>query len=99
MKLLFEWDAKKAETNFKKHKVRFEEAKTVFNDPFLITYRDEEHSQTEERFISIGMSATNDILLVVHLEQEMTDEIIIIRIISCRKAKASERRIYEKGEK
>ena len=99
MKLLFEWDAKKAENNFKKHKVRFEEAKTVFNDPILITYRDDEHSQTEERFISLGMSVTNKILLVVHLEQEMTDEIIIIRIISCRKAKASERRIYEKGEK
>ena len=99
MKLLFEWDAKKAETNFKKHKVRFEEAKTVFNDPFLITYRDEEHSQSEERFISIGMSATNRILLVVHLEQELTDDLIIVRIISCRKAKASERRIYEKLEK
>ena len=99
MKLLFEWDAKKAENNFKKHKVRFEEAKTVFNDPFLITYRDDEHSLTEERFISLGMSVTNKILLVVHLEQEMTDEIIIIRIISCSKAKALERGIYEKGEK
>ena len=99
MKLLFEWDAKKAENNFKKHKVRFEEAKTVFNDPFLISYRDEEHSQTEERYISVGTSATNKILLVVHLEQEMTGEIIIIRIISCRKAKASERKIHEKGEK
>jgi uncharacterized DUF497 family protein len=45
------------------------------------------------------MSAANKILLVVHLEQEMTDEFIIIRIISCRKAKALERRVYEKGEK
>ncbi len=99
MKLLFEWDAKKAQDNFKKHKVRFEEAKTVFNDPFLLTYSDEDHSQKEERFISIGMSTANKILLVVYLEQEMTDELIIIRLISCRKAKASERRIYEKGEK
>jgi len=99
MKLLFEWDAKKAHSNFKKHKVRFEEAKTVFNDPFLITYRDDEHSQTEERFISIGLSATQRILLVVHLEQELTGELLIVRIISCRKAKASERKIYEKVQK
>ena len=99
MKLLFEWDAQKAQYNFRKHKVRFEEAKTVFNDPFLITYRDDEHSQTEERFISIGMSTTAKILLVVHLEQELTDQLIVIRIISCRKAKASERRNYEKAGK
>jgi uncharacterized DUF497 family protein len=99
VKLLFEWDAIKAEANFKKHKVSFEEAKTVFNDPFLITYPDEEHSQAEDRFISIGVSATNKIVLVVHLEREVTEELTIIRIISCRKARVSERRVYEEGEK
>ena len=98
MEIIIEWDAIKARANLKKHKVSFEEAKTVFNDPLLITFPDEEHSETEERFISIGMSVTSRILLVVHTEREVTEEIIMIRIISCRKATALERRIYEEGE-
>lgn len=97
MRIIFEWDAQKAGTNFKKHKVSFEEAKTVFNDPRLITFFDEEHSETEERFVSIGMSATLGILLVVHTEHEEEEGIVVVRIISCRKATASERRTYEKG--
>lgn len=68
------------------------------NDPLLITFPDEEHSTSEERYISIGTSATNKILLVIHTEREATEETMIIRIISCRKATASERRTYEEGE-
>lgn len=98
MELVFEWDTQKAEANLKKHKVSFEEAKTIFNDPLLITFPDEEHSEAEERFISIGMSVTNRILLAVHTEREATEDLLIIRIISCRKATASERRVYEEGE-
>ena len=98
MELLFDWDADKAEANLKKHEVSFQEAKTVFNDPLLITFPDEEHLETEERLISIGMSATNRVLLVVHTEREVAEELIVIRIISCRKATASERRVYEEGE-
>ncbi len=98
MELSFEWDANKAKANLKKHEVSFQEAKTVFNDPLLITFPDEEHLETEERFISIGMSATNRILLVVHTEREVAEELIMIRIISCRKATASERRVYEESE-
>ena len=56
MKLIFEWDARKAWANLKKHRVSLEEAKTVFNDPWLLTYPDELHSETEERYISIGYS-------------------------------------------
>ncbi len=48
MELVFEWDAKKAKANLKKHKVSFEEAKAIFNDPLLITFPDEEHSEDEE---------------------------------------------------
>jgi len=98
MELVFEWDTKKAKANLRKHKVSFEEAKTIFNDPRLITFSDEEHSEAEERFISIGMSATNRVLLAVHTEREETEDLLIIRIISCRIATASERRVYEKGE-
>jgi uncharacterized protein len=93
--LIFEWNRNKAKKNIAKHKVSFEEAKTVFNDPFLLTFPDEYHSENEERLTSIGISSHNRILLVVHTEQIRTGE-IIIRIISCRKATTAERRIYEK---
>lgn len=98
MGLLFEWDENKARENLKKHKVSFEEAKTVFNDRFLFTFADEEHSENEQRYINIGTSAASKVLLVIHTEGEVTEETLIIRIISCRKATASERRTYEQGE-
>lgn len=94
MELIFEWDASKAQTNLKKHRVSFEEAKTVFNDPLLLTYPDEIHSKTEERLISIGYSSQRRLLLVVHTERDEENE-LLIRIISCRRATASERRTYE----
>jgi len=95
MELIFEWDARKARTNLKKHKVSFEEAQTIFIDPLLVTFPDELHSQAEERFVSIGISVQERVLLVVHTEREEFDERIIIRIISCRKATLSERKSYE----
>jgi uncharacterized DUF497 family protein len=98
MELIFEWDAYKASTNLRKHKVRFEEAKTLFNDPFLITFPDEFHSDGEERFISIGYSVRDRILLVVHTERKENDISLIIRIINCRKATVLERRTYEETE-
>ena len=52
MKLAFEWDEVKAKSNLKKHKVSFEEGKTIFNDPFLFTFPDNVHSTNEERFIN-----------------------------------------------
>ena len=94
MKLLFEWDEHKALANMRKHDVEFSEAKTVFNDPLLLSYRDDEHSSSEERFISIGFSAGNRLLLVVHTEQIKENDMLVIRIISCRKATASERNYY-----
>jgi uncharacterized DUF497 family protein len=92
--LIFEWDRTKAKKNLNKHKVSFEEAKTVFNDSFLITFPDEYHSDTEERWISIGTSMNNKVLTVVHTETMIMDKIITI-IISSRKASKLERKIYE----
>lgn len=95
MELIFYWDEDKARQNREKHKVGFEEAKTVFNDSFLITFPDEPHSNYEERFISIGTSVNNRALLVVHTERAHGHSAIVIRIISARKATASERKAYE----
>jgi len=93
-KLIFEWDRNKAKKNIRKHKVSFEEAKTVFNDPFLVTFPDEYHSENEERWISIGMSLNSRILTVVHTEINENDT-IVIGLINSRKALKSERKIYE----
>jgi len=90
--LLFEWDEVKARQNLKRHKVSFDEGKTIFNDPFLFTYPDIDSSEAEERYINIGLSVKNRVLVLIHTERQSK-----IRIISCRKATARERRHYEEG--
>lgn len=92
MKLTFEWHAAKAKANIKKHNVSFDEAKTIFGDPFLLTFPDEEHSESEVRFINIGRTPKGKVLVVIHTEREGS-----IRIISSRTATASERNSYEEG--
>ncbi len=92
MELTFEWDEGKAKENLKKHKVSFEEGKTVYNDPFLWTFPDPDHSEVEQRYINIGYSSKERILVVTHTEREAN-----FRIISCRKATASEGRAYEES--
>jgi uncharacterized DUF497 family protein len=74
MELVFEWNSSKARMNLQKHKVTFEEARTLFNDPLLLTYPDESHSETEERYISIGNSVRNRVLVVVHTEREEAED-------------------------
>lgn len=90
MDLNFEWDEEKARENYRKHKVRFEEGMTVFSDPLAITIDDPEHSGDEQRYIDIGASAKRRVLVVSYTERGSR-----IRIISCRKATAVERRQYE----
>ena len=86
----FEWDDDKAKSNLKKHGVSFEEAATIFNDPKIATISDPDHSEQEERFVSLGMSFIQRLLSVIHTERaERT------RLISARKATRSERKTYE----
>jgi uncharacterized protein len=95
MKTVFEWDEIKAHINLEKHRISFDEASTIFADPLLITFVDDFHSDKEERFISIGRSEKDRVLLAVHTELEKKNETIVIRIISCRKATQTERKRYE----
>ncbi len=97
MKLLFEWNADRAASNLKKHKVSFDEAKTVFSDPLLATFPDSEHSAYEQRLMSIGVSAKGRVLLAVHTETTTATH-IVVRLISCRRATAAERKVYEEAE-
>ena len=99
MKQVYEWDKKKARINLAKHKVSFEEGETIFDDPFLVTYFDELHSDKEEHLISIGISKKERLLLVVHVEKIATKDFVLVRIVSCRKAASSERRLYEENKK
>jgi hypothetical protein len=86
----FEWDRKKAATNFKKHKVAFDEAATIFYDPLSATFNDPDHSMGEERFITIGYSSSNRLLVVTYTERGAA-----VRIINARMATAKEKRRHE----
>jgi uncharacterized DUF497 family protein len=86
----FEWDENKAETNLAKHKVAFDEAATVFGDPLSVTFPDPDHSIDEDRYITIGTSDRDRVLIVSHTDREDR-----IRIISARKATRRERKAYE----
>lgn len=88
----FEWDEEKSKSNFRKHKVSFEEARAVFYDPLSITIADPKHSIDEQRYVDIGRSSKGRILVVVYTERGAN-----IRIISCREATKLERRVYEEG--
>jgi uncharacterized DUF497 family protein len=90
--LTFEWDANKAGSNLAKHRVSFEEAATVFGDPLSMTIFDPAHSQTEDRFIILGRSHLDKLLVVVHTERGDN-----IRIISARRASRRERKQYEEA--
>jgi uncharacterized DUF497 family protein len=89
----FEWDSDKAETNLLKHGVSFGEAATVFADPLAVDRPDPDHSQGEERFICIGRSYVDRLLVVAYAERGDR-----IRIISARVAEPRERRDYEQTE-
>ncbi len=84
----YEWDPNKAKSNYKKHGVRFADAVGVFEDENAMTIQDEH--EREDRFITIGMDFLSRVLVVVYTFRD-----IVIRIISARKATASERRMYE----
>ncbi len=87
-----EWDPRKAKSNVKKHGVSFEEAATALSDPLAATGADPDHSITEDRFVTFGISGMSRLLVVCHTEKRET-----IRIISARKATKGERELYEEG--
>lgn len=89
----FEWDNDKAQANLRKHGVSFEEAKTVFADPFARLQRDPDHCEVEDRFLIVGASRLNGRLLLVCHCYRAGDT---IRLISARKAAPAERRSYWK---
>jgi uncharacterized DUF497 family protein len=91
----FDWDPVKAQTNFSKHRLDFERAATVFLDPFAVTIPDEEHSETEARWITLGKDATGHYALVVHTFEWLAEDRGRVRLISARRPTKTEIRGYE----
>ena len=91
----FEWDEAKAHANERKHGVTFELAFSVFYDPRLLTVADLEHSETEERWFSVGVAGNDALLSVVYVWSEADPAVIKVRLVSARNATQAERRQYE----
>lgn len=94
--LAFTWDPAKARTNLRKHGVSFVEAQSVFYDDHARLVDDPDHSESEDRFILLGLSEAARVLIVVHAYREPEG---LIRIISARKATPRERSGYDRGSR
>jgi uncharacterized DUF497 family protein len=88
----FEWDPRKAEANFRKHGIRFSESLPVFEDDSALTVTDDVSDLMEQRFVSLGMGAKGQLLVVVYSYRGKN-----IRIISARPAQPHERAQYERN--
>ena len=90
--MTYEWDAVKAAANVRRHHITFEEAASVFLDPSALTFWDPDHSEEEDREITIGRSGRQRVLFVAHTARESR-----VRIITARRATRQEQRQYEEG--
>lgn len=95
MRYTFEWDPIKAKESLKKHRMSFDRAAEVFLDPLAVSIFDEEHSEDEERWVSIGKDRRGSVLILIHTFLEVSAEECRIRIISARKANKRETKQYE----
>lgn len=94
-RLKVEWDPAKANLNRRKHGVGFGQAATVLLDPLALNLFDQEHSEDEERWVTMGRSVQGKILVVVHTFDEQADGNVTVRIISARRAAKHEQQRYE----
>lgn len=88
----FEWDPEKDRQNQVKHGVSFDEASTVFGDPFALTINDPDHSVDEKRFLTTGYSNRQRLIIVAHTDRDEG-----VRLITAREVTRSERHDYEEG--
>lgn len=87
----YEWDSSKARNNVRRHRISFDEAVTVFLDPFALTFDDPDHSIAERKFITLVTSTRGRVLFVAHADPEQE----LVRIISARRATPTERHAYQ----
>ena len=91
----FEWDPEKEKRNRKKHRVSFEQAATVFKDPRALSVYDTDHSASEDRWITLGLSATGGVIVVHHTFDASGGSVVRVRIIASRKATKRETEQYQ----
>jgi hypothetical protein len=91
----FDWDAAKEAQNVRKHKVSFRRAATAFRDPDQLSIYDEAHSETEDRWVTMGLDSTGILRVVVHTFEQVDEGLYEIRIISARKATRGEAEQYQ----
>ena len=89
----FEWDSEKEKVNISKHGITFEQASYVFADPFALNKYDDEYSIEEDRWVLLGKSIGEVLLVVVHTFKD-DEDIEYVRIISARKATNNEQQSY-----
>jgi hypothetical protein len=92
----FEWDTLKARQNLKRHGVAFDRAATIFLDRSALSEFDEAHSETEERWITLGLDNTGVVLVVCHTFRDENESSARLRLISARKATKREEAEYER---
>ena len=95
MRYTFEWDPIKAKENLRKHRISFDRAAEVILDPLAVSIIDQEHSEDEERWVSLGKDRRGRVLILVHTFLEVSAEECRVRIISARKASKREMKQYE----
>jgi uncharacterized DUF497 family protein len=94
----FEWDPAKEQNNIRRRQLSFRRAASVFRDPHQQTLYDEEHSEQEERWITLGIDSVGVLLVVVHTFEQLNEDAYRIRIISARKAESPEVAQYQERE-
>ena len=92
----FEWDPAKARQNARKHRITFERGATVFLDPNALSLFDEQHSEDEERWVTLGLDHTGALLVICHTYHEQTEISARVRLISARKATKNETKQYQR---
>jgi len=97
LRYTFEWDPVKAKQNLKKHRISFDRGAEVVLDPLAVSILDEEYSEDEERWVTVGKDRQGRVLILVHTFLEISAEECRVRIISVRKATRREIRQYEEN--
>ncbi len=94
MQYNFEWDPGKAKINIRKHKISFEQSATIFRYPRAVSIYDKEHSDTEDRWITLSLASNGILVTVHHTFEQLDNNNAIVRIISSRKATKREAKQY-----
>ena len=97
MRYVFDWDPQKARTNLQKYRISFDRATRTFRDPNMVSIFDDDHSENEDRWITLGVDSIGSLLVVIHTFESTTPKITAVRIISARKANQQETQTYQEA--